>query len=63
MADDGGGRRRRAYIGSFTAAGGLGVLTAAVDEESGALTLLGAVNSVADPRISPCRRPGTCSTR
>ncbi|MDQ0954440.1 6-phosphogluconolactonase [Streptomyces phaeochromogenes] len=46
---DGDGRRRRAYIGSFTAAGGLGVLTAAVDDESGALTLLGAVNSVADP--------------
>ncbi|WP_151477985.1 lactonase family protein [Streptomyces albicerus] len=46
---DGGGRQRRAYIGSFTAAGGLGVLTAAVDEESGALTLLSAVNSVADP--------------
>ncbi|GGX95949.1 lactonase family protein [Streptomyces fructofermentans] len=46
---DGGGRRRRAYIGSFTAAGGLGVLTAAVDEESGALTPLSAVNSVADP--------------
>ncbi|MEU5344565.1 MULTISPECIES: lactonase family protein [unclassified Streptomyces] len=46
---DGDGRRQRAYIGSFTAAGGLGVLTAAVDEESGALTLLSAVNSVADP--------------
>ncbi|MCX4910890.1 lactonase family protein [Streptomyces sp. NBC_00878] len=46
---DGDGRRRRAYIGSFTAAGGLGVLTAAVDDESGALTLLSAVNSVADP--------------
>ncbi|MFI1209686.1 lactonase family protein [Streptomyces sp. NPDC020802] len=46
---DGGGRQRRAYIGSFTAAGGLGVLTAAVDEETGALALLSAVNTVADP--------------
>ena len=46
---DGDGRQRRAYIGSFTAAGGLGVITAAVDGESGALTLLSAVNSVADP--------------
>jgi len=46
---DGGGRQRRAYIGSFTAAGGLGVLTASVDGETGALALLSAVNSVADP--------------
>ncbi|MEU6031776.1 lactonase family protein [Streptomyces tauricus] len=49
MTDGGGGRQRRAYIGSFTAAGGLGVLTAAVDGDTGALTLLSAVNSVADP--------------
>ncbi|MEV0223236.1 lactonase family protein [Streptomyces sp. NPDC050704] len=46
---DGDGRQRRAYIGSFTAAGGLGVVTAAVDEESGALTVLSAVDGVADP--------------
>jgi 6-phosphogluconolactonase (cycloisomerase 2 family) len=46
---DGDGRQRRAYIGSFTAAGGLGVLTAAVDEGSGALTVLSAVDGVADP--------------
>ncbi|WP_327723287.1 lactonase family protein [Streptomyces europaeiscabiei] len=43
------GRRRRAYIGSFTSAGGLGVLAAAVDEESGALTVLGGANDVPDP--------------
>ncbi|MGV9881348.1 lactonase family protein [Streptomyces sp. NPDC003006] len=39
----------RAYIGSFTAAGGLGVLTAAVDEDTGALTVLSATDAVADP--------------
>ncbi|KAB1979425.1 lactonase family protein [Streptomyces triticiradicis] len=47
MAD--GGRRQRAFIGSFTAAGGLGVLTAAVDPDSGALTVLGAADDVPDP--------------
>ncbi|MEI5520229.1 lactonase family protein [Streptomyces brasiliscabiei] len=45
----GGPRRRRAYIGSFTSAGGLGVLVAAVDEKSGALTVLGGVDDVPDP--------------
>ncbi|MFD6920826.1 lactonase family protein [Streptomyces sp. NPDC059944] len=46
----GGGRRQqRAYIGSFTAAGGLGVLTAAVDPDNGALTVLSAVDGVPDP--------------
>ncbi|MET7983704.1 MULTISPECIES: lactonase family protein [unclassified Streptomyces] len=45
----GGGRRQRAFIGSFTAAGGLGVLTAAVDPGSGALTVLSAVDDVPDP--------------
>ncbi|MFE9096810.1 lactonase family protein [Streptomyces sp. NPDC007264] len=44
-----GGGRRRAYIGSFTAAGGRGVLTAAVDPDTGALTVLGAVDGVPDP--------------
>ncbi|MCN9240311.1 lactonase family protein [Streptomyces sp. RY43-2] len=43
------GDRRRAYIGSFTAAGGRGILTAAVDPDTGALTLLSAVDSVPDP--------------
>ncbi|OIJ68590.1 lactonase family protein [Streptomyces mangrovisoli] len=46
MADGG---MRRAYIGSFTAAGGPGVVTATVDPESGALTLLGGAGDVPDP--------------
>lgn len=46
MADDG---RRRAYIGSFTAAGGPGIVTAAVDADSGALTALSSVDAVPDP--------------
>ncbi|MFI6369962.1 lactonase family protein [Streptomyces sp. NPDC050546] len=46
MAD---GSGRRAFIGSFTAAGGPGVVTAAVDPASGALTLLSSVNAVPDP--------------
>ncbi|MFD5514570.1 lactonase family protein [Streptomyces sp. NPDC127066] len=45
----GGRRRQRAFIGSFTAAGGLGVLTAAVDPDTGALTVLSAVDDVPDP--------------
>ncbi|MBG0857279.1 lactonase family protein [Streptomyces spinoverrucosus] len=44
MADGG-----RAFIGSFTAAGGPGVVTAAVDAASGALTVLGSLNGVPDP--------------
>ncbi|MFH8837969.1 lactonase family protein [Streptomyces sp. NPDC017868] len=39
----------RAYIGSFTSAGGRGVLTAEVDEETGALTVTGGSDAVADP--------------
>ncbi|MEV6180038.1 lactonase family protein [Streptomyces sp. NPDC052015] len=48
MADVG-GRRHRAFIGSFTAAGGPGIVAAAVDPGSGALTVLGSVNGVPDP--------------
>ncbi|MGW2962630.1 lactonase family protein [Streptomyces sp. NPDC001220] len=44
-----GGRRRRAFIGSFTAAGGPGVVTAAVHPHSGALALLEGVDGVPDP--------------
>ena len=44
-----GRRQRRAFIGSFTSAGGRGVLAAAVDEESGALTVLGGADDVPDP--------------
>ncbi|MFJ6525517.1 lactonase family protein [Streptomyces longwoodensis] len=47
MAD--GGRRGRAFIGSFTAAGGPGIVTAAVDPRSGALSPLSSVNGVPDP--------------
>ncbi|MFB7586109.1 lactonase family protein [Streptomyces sp. NPDC056169] len=39
----------RAYIGSFTSVGGLGVLAADVDPETGALTVTGASDGVADP--------------
>ncbi|WP_307835187.1 lactonase family protein [Streptomyces adelaidensis] len=45
----GGQRRRRAYIGSFTSAGGPGVLAADVDEGSGALTVVGGADDVPDP--------------
>ncbi|WP_416965490.1 lactonase family protein [Streptomyces sp. Agncl-13] len=46
---DGDRRGRRAFIGSFTAAGGPGVVTAAVDADSGALTVLSSVDGVPDP--------------
>ena len=50
----------RAYVGSFTAAGGRGVLTAAVRPDSGALTVLGATgDAVPDPSylaLSPSGR-------
>ncbi|MEU2117723.1 lactonase family protein [Streptomyces sp. NPDC016459] len=39
----------RAYIGSFTSAGGRGVLAADVDVETGALTVTGGSDAVADP--------------
>ncbi|BFO19447.1 hypothetical protein SHKM778_58350 [Streptomyces sp. KM77-8] len=41
--------RRRAFIGSFTAAGGPGIVTAAVAPGSGALTVLSTVDAVPDP--------------
>ncbi|MFF7331372.1 beta-propeller fold lactonase family protein [Streptomyces sp. NPDC008150] len=46
---DGGRRRERAFIGSFTAAGGPGVVITARDPESGALTPLSSVDGVLDP--------------
>ncbi|MFF4606571.1 lactonase family protein [Streptomyces sp. NPDC001339] len=42
-------RGRRAYIGSFTAAGGPGITTAAVDPASGALTPLYVTDAVPNP--------------
>ncbi|MGW0606782.1 lactonase family protein [Streptomyces sp. NPDC002640] len=46
---DGGARRPRAYIGSFTAAGGPGLVTADRDPVTGALTLAGASDDLPDP--------------
>ncbi|NEY30818.1 beta-propeller fold lactonase family protein [Streptomyces sp. PRKS01-65] len=46
---EGGRRQRRAFIGSFTAAGGPGIVTAAVAPETGALTAAGTLNGVPDP--------------
>ncbi|MFF0754157.1 lactonase family protein [Streptomyces sp. NPDC004267] len=43
------GTTTRAYIGSFTSEGGRGVIAADVDRESGALTVTGASDAVADP--------------
>ncbi|MFR9796555.1 lactonase family protein [Streptomyces sp. MS06] len=40
---------RRAFIGSFTAAGGPGIVTAAVAGDSGALTVLSTSGAVPDP--------------
>ncbi|TJZ58752.1 lactonase family protein [Streptomyces piniterrae] len=40
---------RRAYIGSFTTAGGLGITAAGVDRETGALTVLGSTDAVPNP--------------
>ncbi|GAA3398427.1 lactonase family protein [Streptomyces roseoviridis] len=45
----GGERRVRGFVGSFTGAGGPGVLAVEVDEGSGALTPTGASDAVADP--------------
>ncbi|NUS23860.1 MAG: lactonase family protein [Streptomyces sp.] len=46
---DGGGWQRRAFIGSFTAAGGPGIVTAAVAPDTGALTLLSSLDGLSDP--------------
>ncbi|MER7232878.1 lactonase family protein [Streptomyces olivaceus] len=46
---DGGRRQRRAFIGSFTAAGGPGILTADVDPHSGALTVVSGTDRLSDP--------------
>ncbi|MFI9151445.1 lactonase family protein [Streptomyces sp. NPDC053367] len=46
---DGGMRRVRAFVGSFTAAGGPGVLMAAVEPADGSLAVLGGVDGLPDP--------------
>ncbi|MFE3633998.1 lactonase family protein [Streptomyces sp. NPDC059168] len=43
------GRRHRAFIGSFTAAGGPGLVTAEVRPGSGALTVTGRLGTLPDP--------------
>ncbi|MFE0238116.1 lactonase family protein [Streptomyces sp. NPDC058991] len=43
------GNALRAFIGSFTSAGGRGIVTAAVDPATGALTETAATDAVADP--------------
>lgn len=39
----------RVFIGSFTSAGGRGIIAATVDADTGALTELGATDALADP--------------
>lgn len=55
----GSGRPARAFIGSFTSAGGRGVTAAAVDPETGALTVLGSADAVADPSFLALAPGGT----
>ncbi|MFJ8750402.1 lactonase family protein [Streptomyces sp. NPDC102441] len=51
---------KRAFIGSFTSAGGRGVSVAAVDRDTGALTLLASTDAVADPSfLAVGHAPGT----
>ncbi|WP_440581693.1 lactonase family protein [Streptomyces djakartensis] len=49
---------RRAYIGSFTTAGGPGLVTAQVDARSGALTVLSRLDDLADPSYLALSRGG-----
>ncbi|MCX4678879.1 lactonase family protein [Streptomyces sp. NBC_01433] len=45
----GGNSAGRAFIGSFTSSGGPGITAAAVDRDTGALTVLGSTDVLADP--------------
>ncbi|WP_326675938.1 lactonase family protein [Streptomyces sp. NBC_01237] len=45
----GGNSAVRAFIGSFTSSGGPGITAAAVDRDTGALTVLGSTDVLADP--------------
>ncbi|WP_069174044.1 lactonase family protein [Streptomyces griseus] len=50
----------RAFIGSFTSAGGLGITAVAVDRDTGALTVLARTDAVADPSfLVTGHAPGT----
>ncbi|MEU3373406.1 lactonase family protein [Streptomyces sp. NPDC006660] len=51
-------RAVRAFIGSFTSAGGHGVTVAGVDEETGALTPLGSSDALANPSFLVPSRDG-----
>jgi 6-phosphogluconolactonase (cycloisomerase 2 family) len=42
-------RTDRAFIGSFTSSGGRGIVVAAVEPATGALTEIGVVNTLPDP--------------
>jgi 6-phosphogluconolactonase len=51
---------KRAFIGSFTSAGGLGISVAAVDRDTGAPSVLASTDAVADPSfLAVGRTPGT----
>lgn len=58
MVAGGGRRERRAFIGSFTGAGGPGVVTAAVAGHGGALTVLSGVDDVPDPSFLALSQDG-----
>lgn len=55
MSDKGAGR---AFVGSFTSAGGRGIVVAAVDPASGALTETGVVDAVANPSYLAVEQTG-----
>jgi 6-phosphogluconolactonase (cycloisomerase 2 family) len=54
-----GGRRHRAFIGSFTAAGGPGLVAAEVRPDTGALVLTGSLGTVSDPSYLALSPDGT----
>ncbi|MEU8442732.1 lactonase family protein [Streptomyces microflavus] len=56
---DGGSSTGRAFMGSFTSAGGLGVTVAEVDRSTGALTVLGSSDAVPDPSFLALGPGGT----
>lgn len=49
----------RAFIGSFTTAGGQGITVAEVDRETGALTVVGSTDTVPDPSFLVASADGT----
>ncbi|MEU0137269.1 lactonase family protein [Streptomyces sp. NPDC006296] len=54
---------QRAFIGSFTSAGGHGITVADVDPDTGALSLLASTDTLADPSfLAVGRAPGTGGT-